>query len=80
MYHSDEKHHEGDCCWSGWRHWHWGPWGFGGLGFGRFGFGPRFRRWYWSRDEEIAWLEEYLKDLQAEVKGVEERIKELKAR
>jgi hypothetical protein len=32
-----------------------------------------------SREERIAWLEQYLKDLQAEAKAVEERIAEMKA-
>lgn len=34
------------------------------------GFGRRF----WTREEKRAWLEEYLKDLRAEAKAVEERI------
>ena len=55
--------HGGGCC--------CGPaaWGPG------FPFGRRFP----TREERIAWLEEYLKDLQAEAKAVEERIAELKA-
>ncbi|MCR4406704.1 MAG: hypothetical protein NUW24_07260 [Anaerolineae bacterium] len=44
----------------------WGP---------GFPFGRRFP----TREERIAWLEEYLKDLQDEVKAVEERIAEMKA-
>jgi len=44
----------------------WGP---------GFPFGRRFP----TREERIAWLEEYLKELQAEVKAVEERIAEMKA-
>ena len=38
-----------------------------------------FRRHFPTREERIAWLEEYLKDLQAETKAVAERIAELKA-
>jgi hypothetical protein len=41
--------------------------------------GAPFRRRFITREEQIAWLEEYLKELQAEAKGVEERIAELKA-
>lgn len=37
-------------------------------------------RWRFpSQEEYIAWLEAYLKELQAEAKAVEERIAELKA-
>ncbi|MGQ9494323.1 MAG: hypothetical protein ACUVR2_11285 [Anaerolineae bacterium] len=39
----------------------------------------RFRRRFPTREERIAWLEEYLKELQVEAKAVEERIAELKA-
>ncbi|MBM4430836.1 MAG: hypothetical protein FJ026_10910 [Chloroflexi bacterium] len=54
--------HGGGCC--------CGPmtWGTG------FPFGRRFP----TREERIAWLEEYLKDLLAEAKAVEEHIAELK--
>ena len=38
----------------------------------------RFERTFWTRDEKIAQIEEYLKDLQAEAKAVEERIAALK--
>jgi len=44
-----------------------------------WGPGSPFRRHFITREEQIAWLEEYLKELQAEAKGVEERIAELKA-
>ena len=37
-------------------------------------FGPAF----WTDEEKIAWLEEYLAGLQEEVKGVGERIAALK--
>lgn len=43
----------------------WGP---------GFPFGRRFP----TREERIAWLEEYLKALQAEVEAVQKRIAELK--
>lgn len=44
-------------------------------------WGPGFLFWrcFLTREERIAWLEEYLKDLRAEAKAVEERIAELKA-
>lgn len=45
----------------------------------RGGEGMPFRRRFPTREEQIAWLEEYLKELQAEAKGVEERLAELKA-
>jgi alkanesulfonate monooxygenase SsuD/methylene tetrahydromethanopterin reductase-like flavin-dependent oxidoreductase (luciferase family) len=51
---------------------HFGP----GMGFGQ---GMHFRRRFLTREERIARLEEYLKVLQAEVKGVEEAIAEMKA-
>ena len=41
--------------------------------------GFSFRRRFATREEQIAGLEEYLKELQAEARGVEERIAELKA-
>ena len=40
--------------------------------------GMRFHRHFISREEIITRLEEYLKQLQAEAKGVEERIAEMK--
>jgi hypothetical protein len=46
---------------------------------GRFGPGMRFGRRFPTREERIAWLEEYLQELQAEAKAVEERIAEMKA-
>jgi hypothetical protein len=38
----------------------------------------RFQRHFISREEIIAKLEEYLKQLQAEAKGIEESIAEMK--
>jgi hypothetical protein len=40
----------------------------------------RFQRHFISREEIVSQLEEYLKQLQAETKGVEERIAEMKKR
>ncbi len=56
-----------------------GPPGMMGRGMGmgmRMGMG--FGRRFISRDEIIGRLEEYLKELQAEAKGVQEHIAELK--
>ena len=47
----------------------------GNSGFEDFGPGRRFA----SREERIAQMEAYLKDLQAEAKAVEERLAEMKA-
>ncbi len=41
---------------------------------GRADIGPCF----WTKQEKIAWLEEYLEDLQAEAKSINERISALK--
>lgn len=62
-------------------HGHHGCWDEGHFGFWMH-FRPRmmrFGRRFFTREERIAWLEEYLKALQAEAKAVEERIAELKA-
>ncbi|WP_027355801.1 DUF5320 domain-containing protein [Desulfofundulus thermocisternus] len=40
--------------------------------------GEHFHRHFYSREERLARLENYLKELQAEVRAVEEKIKELK--
>ncbi|MDQ0285418.1 hypothetical protein J2Z49_000519 [Desulfofundulus luciae] len=40
--------------------------------------GGQFHRHFYSREERLDRLENYLKQLQAEVKAVEEKIKELK--
>lgn len=40
--------------------------------------GTRFARRFITRQERIARLEEYLKELQAEVRAVEERIAEMR--
>jgi len=41
--------------------------------------GRHFRRYFHTREEHLAALEEYRQDLQTEVKAVEEQIAELKA-
>jgi hypothetical protein len=41
--------------------------------------GMRFHRRFSTREERIARLEEYLKNLQAEAKAVEERLAEIKS-
>lgn len=66
------------------------PWhrmGMGGMGMGRMGMmdGPRMSgmapwRRFVSREEILACLEEYLKQLQMEEKAVQERIETLKKR
>jgi hypothetical protein len=59
--------HGGFGCW----------YGMGGPGAGG-GPGMHFRRRFATREERIARLEAYLKELQAEAKAVEERLAELK--
>jgi hypothetical protein len=66
-WHRGRQHHGDSCdcgCHQGRHH----------GGFWPFGFGRRF----WSKEEIAAWLEQYLEDLRAEAKAVEERIAELK--
>ena len=61
---------------------HHGHHGYGGgccCGPVAWGTGFPFERRFPTREERIAWLEEYLKDLQAEAQAVEERIAEMKA-
>jgi hypothetical protein len=38
----------------------------------------RFHRWFSTSEEEAAALEQYLKDLEAEAKGVQERLAQLR--
>jgi hypothetical protein len=61
------KSHPGAGCWG---HHHGGFHACGGPSH----FGPRF----WIKEEGIAWLEQYLKDLREEAKAIEERLAELK--
>ncbi len=65
--------HGGHGMYGGWRHG-----GFGECGCQRHHSGSGFHRRFISREECIAGLEEYLKQLQAEAKGVEEFLAELK--
>jgi hypothetical protein len=58
------RHHGGASC---------GHWGEG------MPAGGGFRRRFFSREERIAELEQYLKDLQAEARGVEEELARLRA-
>jgi hypothetical protein len=37
------------------------------------------RRRFWNREEKIAWLEQYLDDLQNEAQAVKERLAALQA-
>lgn len=49
------------------------------MGFGQGCCGPGWGgRRYFSREERVAWLEDYAEALEAELKGVQERIGELK--
>ncbi len=77
---SGGMHYSGGCCCGGHGEGHHicggGMMGRRMGGFG-MGMGMGFRRFI-SRDEIISRLEEYLKNLQAEAKGVEERLAELK--
>lgn len=41
--------------------------------------GPGYGRRYWTREERVEWLEDYAKELENELKGVRERLQELKA-
>lgn len=71
--------HSTECCGGHAEH----PRHSGECGCGREGQaggpGSAFRRHFFTREEQVAGLEEYLKELQAEAKGVEERIAALKA-
>jgi hypothetical protein len=64
-HHGGHHRHHGGACYRGW--------GEGGPGSGAF------RRRFFSREERIAELEQYLKALQAEAKGVEEELARLRA-
>ncbi|MGC8873632.1 MAG: DUF5320 domain-containing protein [Chloroflexia bacterium] len=58
---------------------HHAPHGYGCCCADPGAWGPAIRRRFATREERIARLEEYLKELQAEVQAVQERIAELKA-
>ena len=59
-------HHARACCGAP----HGGPWEREGVFWRRFA----------TREERIAWLEQYLGELRAEAQAVEERIAEMKAK
>ncbi len=42
--------------------------------------GSGFGRQYLTRDEKIEWLDGYAKELEQELKGVRERLEELRAK
>lgn len=77
-----QENHGEDCGCGG--HGHHGMYGEGhhhggcGCGCHQHHGGTGFHRRFIPREEIIARLEEYLKQLQAEAKGVEERLAELK--
>jgi len=76
-----QKDHDGDCGCGAHEHGMHGRWqhhGYCGCGCHQRHGGMRFHRRFVSREEIIGNLEGYLKQLQAEEKGVAERIAELK--
>jgi hypothetical protein len=55
--------------------WHWGYRHGGSCACDwPYHFGPRF----WTKEEKVAWLEQYLEGLQEEAKVIEERIAALR--
>lgn len=74
--HYEERHegHNEDCGCGGHGHHAEGC----GCGCHQHHGGMRFQRHFISQEEIISRLEEYLKQLQSEAKGVEERIAEMK--
>jgi hypothetical protein len=49
------------------------------MGYG-YACGPGYGgRRYFSREERVAWLKDYAEELENELKGVQERLKELEA-
>jgi hypothetical protein len=77
--HGEHPRHGGECCGGRGGHHHYGGECCRGGEGKAWGPGSPFRRHFPTREEQIAWLEDYLKELQAEAKGVEERIAEMKA-
>jgi len=84
-----EGHHGGGgspscCCGCGGQRRH----GWGGAsecccgGHSEYGCGYghpfRFHRWFSTSEEEVTALDQYLKDLEAEAKGVQERLAQLR--
>ena len=51
-----------------------------GMGYGCCGTGSYGGRSFLTKEERLAMLKEYKDDLEKEVKGIEERIKELSAK
>lgn len=48
------------------------------MGYGSHGCGPFGGRRYLTKEERVEWLNEYAKDLESELQGVKERLKEIK--
>lgn len=49
------------------------------MGYGTCGCGPGFAgRRYMTKEEKTGWFKEYAKELENELKGVKERLEELK--
>lgn len=81
-YESGREGHGEDCgCGGHGHHWMYGGGHhrhFCGCGCHQQHEGMGFQRRFVSREEMISSMEDYLKQLQAEVKGVEERLAEMK--
>jgi hypothetical protein len=54
------------------------PWGHHHAGFCACGVPFRSGSPFWTEEEKVAWLEQYLQGLQEEAKAVEERLAALK--
>lgn len=74
-HHGESPRHEADCGCGGEGHGHYQGHDCG-CGCGAVGRG--FRRRFHGRQEQIAELETYLKELEAEVQGVREAVTDLK--
>jgi len=84
QYEKRHEGHSGDCECGGHQHHgkdrEWHHRGGCGCGCHQQHGDLRFNRHFISREEMVSNLEEYLKQLKAEAKGVEERIAEMKKR
>lgn len=69
-HHGHHGRHDGWDCGCGQQGHHGGRCGCGGH--------HGLKRRYWSREEKIAWLEQYLDDLENEAQAVRERLAEMK--
>lgn len=50
------------------------------MGYGNCGCGPGWGgRRYLTKDEKVEWLNDYAKELENELKAVQERLKEIKS-